>query len=424
MANGVLRLLGVGLMDEVSSTYTREEVAALVEESRGEGLLEDAEYDRLSGALGFTERTVETVLLHARRAPDRPTRVDRRGRGGAVRRDRLQPVPGGRRRRLADRLPAHQGRARDRRGPAPAGVEDKWIRPFAQVRTDDLLHDALEKLQRRGAHMARVVDDDGATLGVATLEDVIEELVGEIRDTAHLEPSGGPTVRPGTRPRRDRREPVGRLGCLRRSGPGVGPRAATDELGGEGADGGGRREDAGRPRVDRPQHAQHAAAARRAPLPLAGARPGGGRLGAGRADGLGRHRLARRLAGSPAQPDVEARQILDPVADRLYILAVVVGLALRDIIPWWLAVILPLRDVLLCWLVPLLRTRGYSALPVHFLGKAATFNLLYAFPLLLLGDGTGAAGHPGQGLRLGVRDLGDRAVLVGRLPLRLPGLGS
>jgi cardiolipin synthase len=82
-------------------------------------------------------------------------------------------------------------------------------------------------------------------------------------------------------------------------------------------------------------------------------------------------------------------QILDPVADRLYILAVVVGLALRDIIPWWLALSLPLRDLLLWGLVPLLRTRGYSALPVHFLGKAATFNLLYAFPLLLLGDGDG-----------------------------------
>ena len=82
-------------------------------------------------------------------------------------------------------------------------------------------------------------------------------------------------------------------------------------------------------------------------------------------------------------------QILDPVADRLYILAVVVGLALRDIIPWWMAVSLPLRDALMWGLVPLLRTRGYSALPVHFLGKAATFNLLYAFPLLLLGDGEG-----------------------------------
>ena len=82
-------------------------------------------------------------------------------------------------------------------------------------------------------------------------------------------------------------------------------------------------------------------------------------------------------------------EILDPVADRLYILAVVVGLALREIIPWWMAVLLPLRDALLWGLVPFLRTRGYSALPVHFLGKAATANLLYAFPLLLLGDGEG-----------------------------------
>jgi cardiolipin synthase len=82
-------------------------------------------------------------------------------------------------------------------------------------------------------------------------------------------------------------------------------------------------------------------------------------------------------------------QVLDPIADRLYILAVVIGLGLRDIIPWWVVIILPLRDLLLWGLVPFLRTRGYSALPVHFLGKAATFNLLYAFPLLLLGDGEG-----------------------------------
>ena len=94
--------------------------------------------------------------------------------------------------------------------------------------------------------------------------------------------------------------------------------------------------------------------------------------------------LARRLD----QQSVVG-QILDPVADRLYILAVVVGLMLRDIVPWWLALSLPLRDLLLWGLVPLLRTRGFSALPVHFLGKAATFNLLYAFPLLLLGDGDG-----------------------------------
>ena len=82
-------------------------------------------------------------------------------------------------------------------------------------------------------------------------------------------------------------------------------------------------------------------------------------------------------------------EVLDPVADRLYILAVVLGLALREIIPWWVAIILPARDAFLWCLVPFLRRRGYSALPVHFLGKAATFNLLYAFPLLFIGDGTG-----------------------------------
>lgn len=94
--------------------------------------------------------------------------------------------------------------------------------------------------------------------------------------------------------------------------------------------------------------------------------------------------LARRLNQMS-----QLGQLLDPIADRLYILAVVFGLAWRDIIPWWLALLLPARDLFLWGLLPFLRSRGYSALPVHFLGKAATFNLLYAFPLLLLGDGTG-----------------------------------
>lgn len=81
-------------------------------------------------------------------------------------------------------------------------------------------------------------------------------------------------------------------------------------------------------------------------------------------------------------------RLLDPFADRLYILAVIVGLTLRDIIPIWFAVALPVRDVLLLSLLPALRRRGLWAPPVHFIGKAATFALLYAFPLLFLGDGS------------------------------------
>ncbi len=80
-------------------------------------------------------------------------------------------------------------------------------------------------------------------------------------------------------------------------------------------------------------------------------------------------------------------QLLDPLADRLYILATLVGLLLRGIVPLWLVLALVARDLMLIALFPLLRRRGLVALPVHYLGKAATFNLLYAFPLLLLSDG-------------------------------------
>jgi cardiolipin synthase (CMP-forming) len=80
-------------------------------------------------------------------------------------------------------------------------------------------------------------------------------------------------------------------------------------------------------------------------------------------------------------------QMLDPIADRLYILAVLIGLALREIVPWWLVAIVVGRDVFVPLLVPILKTRGYSSLPVHFVGKVATFSLLYAFPLVLLGSG-------------------------------------
>jgi cardiolipin synthase len=85
-------------------------------------------------------------------------------------------------------------------------------------------------------------------------------------------------------------------------------------------------------------------------------------------------------------------QLLDPVADRLYILATVVAFVLRDVIPWWFAAAVVLRDVVVAVTIPVLRRYGLPPLPVHFLGKAATFNLLYAFPLLLLGQFGGGAG--------------------------------
>ncbi|AAZ55431.1 CDP-alcohol phosphatidyltransferase family protein [Thermobifida fusca] len=88
--------------------------------------------------------------------------------------------------------------------------------------------------------------------------------------------------------------------------------------------------------------------------------------------------------------------LLDPMADRLYIFAALLGLVVRDIIPWWLMAILVLRDVLIIGALPVLRYYGYGPLPVNFAGKAATLCLLYAFPLLFLGGYSGAVGYVAQ----------------------------
>lgn len=186
-ANSVVRLLRLEPRDEVTSTFTVEEVEAMVDESRSVGLLEEGEYERLSGALGFSSRLVREVVLpldqlETVRRGARVTDVEEicaqtgysrfpvTGDGGELVgylhiKDVLQADP--------------HGRARL--------VQDDWIRPFANVRVDATLGQALAELQVKGAHLALVRAEDGAPVGVATLEDVIEELVGEIRDASHAE---------------------------------------------------------------------------------------------------------------------------------------------------------------------------------------------------------------------------------------------
>jgi len=81
--------------------------------------------------------------------------------------------------------------------------------------------------------------------------------------------------------------------------------------------------------------------------------------------------------------------LLDPAADRLYIVAALVALALREVVPLWLVLLLLGREVVLGVALLVLRRYGYPPLQVHYLGKAATFLLLYAFPILLLAQGDG-----------------------------------
>jgi cardiolipin synthase len=78
-------------------------------------------------------------------------------------------------------------------------------------------------------------------------------------------------------------------------------------------------------------------------------------------------------------------QLLDPAADRLYIVSTIVALAVRGIIPWWLVIVLGAREVLLGVVLMILRRRGWGPLQVSFIGKAATMALLYSFPLLFVG---------------------------------------
>lgn len=103
-------------------------------------------------------------------------------------------------------------------------------------------------------------------------------------------------------------------------------------------------------------------------------------------------KIARAL-GQTSQLGV----LLDPAADRLYILSTLVAFVIRGIVPVWLALLLVARDVVLAASLVVLRRHDYGPPPVHYLGKAATLNLLYGFPLLLLGSGHGwisAISHP------------------------------
>ena len=84
-------------------------------------------------------------------------------------------------------------------------------------------------------------------------------------------------------------------------------------------------------------------------------------------------------------------QVLDPAADRLYIAAMLISLAVRAIIPWWLVGLLVGRELVLAAALLRLRAHGYEPLQVSFVGKTATLCLFYAFPLLLLGAYGGTA---------------------------------
>lgn len=190
IAKGVLRLVGVRLTNEVSATYTREEVSAMVEESRGEGLIESDQYERLSGALGWVEKQVSAVVMPRTSLATVPV-------GATVAEvEEVCAATGYSRFPVANEGGALVGylHIKDVLEVDPvrrnAAVPADKVRPLPTLAPDLLLHEALGRLRREGAHLGRVESPEGEIVGVVALEDLLEELVGEIRDAAHADSSG------------------------------------------------------------------------------------------------------------------------------------------------------------------------------------------------------------------------------------------
>ena len=93
-----------------------------------------------------------------------------------------------------------------------------------------------------------------------------------------------------------------------------------------------------------------------------------------------------KIARMVANQSSRLGELLDPAVDRIYMVTVPVALAIYGAVPWWIVVTLVGRDVVLAATLPVLRSRGVTALPVTYIGKAATFALMSGFPLILLGQ--------------------------------------
>ncbi len=180
-SNGILRLVGVEPQDEVASAFTRDEVAGFVGESRREGLLEPAEERLLVGALEFSERDASSVLLPLSElrtvAPDvTPAEVE--ALSGETGFSRFPVLDTGQLVGYLHLKDALEFEERHRQRP----IAPSWVRPLPDVSVAAPLRAVLQILQREKAHLGRVRAADGSVLGVVSLEDVLEELVGEIVD--------------------------------------------------------------------------------------------------------------------------------------------------------------------------------------------------------------------------------------------------
>ena len=180
-ANAVLRLFRVEPKDEAASTFTLDEVATIVSQSTREGVLTDST-GALTAAFEFTEKKVRDVMVLPETLVSLPTSPTPSDVEKAVAKHGFSRyvVPD------ADGEPTGYLHLKDVLDLEETGFElpvpAKRIRRLVTVFVDADLEDALATMRRSGSHLARVVDVEGSTAGVLFLEDIIEELVGEVQD--------------------------------------------------------------------------------------------------------------------------------------------------------------------------------------------------------------------------------------------------
>ncbi len=195
IANVIVRLLGVEPADEISNSHTSDELAEMITASRDEGLIADVQDQLLRGALSIGEAPVRDLMIPR----DRVRFVERTATASEA---EAAVVSTGHSRLLvvgdgglddvlgfihAKDLLTIPGPLRDR--PLPLGR----IRQIPIVDQDDVVDDALYALQGSRVHLAVVADSSGRTVGLVSLEDMLEELVGDIVDESDQRPRAART---------------------------------------------------------------------------------------------------------------------------------------------------------------------------------------------------------------------------------------
>lgn len=182
LANAGLRLLRVTPKDEVASTFTSEEVATIIAESEREGLLDAAESTLASGALDLAAAPVAELVIPVASLRSVPLTAPASALLEATSATGFSrfPVVG------SDGLPMGYLHVRDvLRCGDTRSVADLPLRSLPIIAAGATAASAAEIMRRSGTHLAQVVRPDGTLAGILALEDVLEELIGEVRDAAH-----------------------------------------------------------------------------------------------------------------------------------------------------------------------------------------------------------------------------------------------